>query len=105
VKGWTELVEDSVTDLGRRALDAGATALLYTDVTRDGTEQGPNILDTTSLACALPLPILASGGVASLDDLLRLAAIPGVQGTVVGRALYTGAVDLRDAVARLAEAC
>lgn len=102
VKGWTELVEDTVIDVGRRALDAGAAALLYTDVGRDGTERGPNVEDTASLARALPLPVLVSGGVASIEDLLHLAAVPGIEGVVVGRALYTGAIDLRVAVGRLA---
>jgi phosphoribosylformimino-5-aminoimidazole carboxamide ribotide isomerase len=105
VKGWSELAEETVIDVGRRALDAGAAALLYTDVSRDGTEAGPNVEDTASLARALPLPVLASGGVACVEDLLRLATVPGIEGAVVGRALYTGAIDLREAVARLAESC
>ncbi len=101
VKGWTEVIEDTVVDVGRRALDAGAAALLYTDVSRDGTERGPNVEDTAALARGLPIPVLASGGVRSLADLVRLATVPGVEGTVVGRALYTGAIDLRGAIARL----
>lgn len=106
VRGWTEVIEDTALDVGRRALDAGAAALLYTDVSRDGTGRGPNLEDTAALARALPIPVLASGGVAVLDDLVRLAAVPGVAGAVVGRALYTGAIDLADAVARLgAPAC
>ena len=102
VKGWTEVIEDTVLDVGRRAVDAGAAALLYTDVSRDGMESGPNVDDTAALARALPIPVLASGGVASVEDLVRLAAVPGIEGTVVGRALYTGAVDLREAVRRVA---
>jgi phosphoribosylformimino-5-aminoimidazole carboxamide ribotide isomerase len=102
VKGWTEVIEDTVLDVGRRAVDAGAAALLYTDVSRDGMESGPNVDDTATLARALPIPVLASGGVASVEDLVRLAAVPGIEGTVVGRALYTGAVDLREAVRRVA---
>jgi phosphoribosylformimino-5-aminoimidazole carboxamide ribotide isomerase len=98
VKGWTEVVEETVLDMGRRAVEAGAAALLYTDVTRDGTERGPNLEDTAALASVTGLPVLASGGVGSLDDLRRLAAIPGVAGVVVGRALYTGAIDLRQAL-------
>ena len=89
-------------DVGRRAVDAGAAALLYTDVSRDGMEVGPNVDDTAMLARTLPIPVLASGGVASVDDLVRLAAVPGIEGTVVGRALYTGAIDLRAAVRRVA---
>jgi phosphoribosylformimino-5-aminoimidazole carboxamide ribotide isomerase len=99
VKGWTEVADVTVADLGRQARTAGAVALLYTDVSRDGTELGPNVHDTEALASAVDLPILASGGVASIADLQRLATIPGVLGTVVGRALYTGAIDLGQAVA------
>jgi len=95
VKGWTEVVDDTVVEVGARARDAGAAALLYTDVGRDGTETGPNVEDTAALARAVELPILASGGVGRVEDLGRLAAIVGVVGAVVGRALYTGAIDLR----------
>jgi len=98
VKGWTETSDERVVDVGRRARRAGAAALLYTDVTRDGLAGGPNVDDTAALAAAVGIPVLASGGVASVDDLVRLAAIPGVEGTIVGRALYAGAVDLRDAL-------
>jgi len=98
VKGWTETSAARVVDVGHRARAAGAAALLYTDVSRDGMEQGPNVDDTAALAAEVGLPVLASGGVATVDDLVRLAAIPGVEGTVVGRALYTGAVDLRHAI-------
>ena len=98
VKGWTEVVDETVAELGIRARDAGAAALLYTDVSRDGMEQGPNLDDTAGLARVVGMPVLASGGVACVDDLVRLAGVPGVEGTVVGRALYTGAVDLRAAL-------
>ena len=101
VKGWTEILDDTVVEVGQRALEAGAGALLYTDVSRDGTGHGPNVDDTATLARAVPMPILASGGVASLGDLQTLARIPGVHGTIVGRALYTGAVDLRRALESL----
>jgi len=101
VRGWTEVAATTVTDVGARARDAGAAALLYTDVSRDGTELGPNVESTAALARAVELPILASGGVARLDDLRRLAAIPRVVGTVVGRALYTGAITLEAALAAL----
>ena len=104
VKGWTEVVDDTVVQVGARARDAGAAALLYPDVSRDGTETGPNVEDTATLARDVAIPVLASGGVESVEDLGRLAAIPGVVGTVVGRALYTGAVDLRRAKAVAASA-
>src|SRR5262249_36485969 len=99
IKGWTEVVEETVAEVGARARNAGAAALLYTDVSRDGTETGPNVEETENLARRVALPILASGGVGRVDDLKRLAAIPGVVGAVVGRALYTGAIDLREAAA------
>ena len=101
VKGWTEVVDTAVAELGVRARDAGAAALLYTDVARDGTEQGPNLEHTEDLARAVGMPILASGGVGTIEDLQRLASIRGVAGTVVGRALYTGAIDLKQALTAL----
>ncbi len=104
IKGWTEVVDDTVVDVGVRARAAGAAALLYTDIGRDGTERGPNVEDTGALARAVDMPILASGGVGRVDDLRRLAVIPGVVGAVVGRALYTGAIDLGQALQELAHA-
>jgi phosphoribosylformimino-5-aminoimidazole carboxamide ribotide isomerase len=103
IRGWTETVELTIVDLGRRAREAGAAALLYTDVSRDGTALGPNVDTTGAIAEAVGLPLLASGGVASVSDLVRLAGVPGVVGTVVGRALYTGAIDLRDALTAVTE--
>jgi phosphoribosylformimino-5-aminoimidazole carboxamide ribotide isomerase len=102
IKGWTDVVRETVADVAQRALEAGATAVLYTDTSRDGTGRGPNVEDTAVLARTLGIPVLASGGVGSLDDLRRLAAVPGVIGAVVGRALYTGAIELRDALAAVA---
>ena len=91
-----------MVETARRAADAGAAAVLYTDVSRDGTEQGPNVDDTAALARAVRVPVLASGGVAGLEDLRRLARVPGVAGTVVVRALYTGALDLTQALREFA---
>jgi phosphoribosylformimino-5-aminoimidazole carboxamide ribotide isomerase len=102
VKGWTEAAVVTVREVAARAREAGAVALLYTDVSRDGTGLGPNVEETAALARETGMPVLASGGVGSVDDLRRLAAIPGVAGAVVGRALYTGAVDLREALAAVA---
>jgi phosphoribosylformimino-5-aminoimidazole carboxamide ribotide isomerase len=94
VDGWTRVLDLDAIALARDAADAGAAAVLYTDIARDGTERGPNVWTTARVAQAAGIPVLASGGVGSLDDLCQLAAIPGVEGAVVGRALYTGAVDL-----------
>ena len=104
VKGWTEVIGETVTELGIRAGDAGAAALLYTDVSRDGMEQGPNVAETAGLAAKCGIPVLASGGVSSVADLVALSQIPGVEGAVVGRAIYTGAVNLPDAIRAVAGA-
>ena len=98
IRGWTESSELTVVELGRRARAAGAGAVLYTDVSRDGTELGPNLTATGALARDARVPVLASGGVGRVDDLLALARVPGVLGTVVGRAIYTGAIDLAAAI-------
>ena len=98
VDGWQRVLELDAVGLARRAARAGAAAILYTDIGRDGTEGGPNLRSTERMAGAAGVPVLASGGVGSVDDLRLLAAIPGVIGAVVGRALYTGAVDLAAAV-------
>jgi phosphoribosylformimino-5-aminoimidazole carboxamide ribotide isomerase len=76
--------------------------VIYTDVRRDGTGRGPNLAATAALAAGAPVPVIASGGIAAVDDLVRLAAIPNVAGAIVGRALYTGAVDLGAAMAAVA---
>jgi len=103
IRGWTEVASETVIDVGKRACNAAAAALLYTDVTRDGTGIGPNVDETARLARAVAVPVLASGGVARLDDLRRLAEVPGVEGCVVGHALYTGAIDLTEALRELAK--
>jgi phosphoribosylformimino-5-aminoimidazole carboxamide ribotide isomerase len=99
VDGWTRVLDLAAGDLARQATAAGAAGIVYTDVRRDGTGRGPNLEATAALAASAGLPVIASGGVAGVEDLVRLSAIPGVIGAVVGRALYTGAVDLRAALA------
>jgi phosphoribosylformimino-5-aminoimidazole carboxamide ribotide isomerase len=99
VRGWTDVLPLGAHELTRRSAVAGAAGVIYTDIRRDGTGRGPNLEATAALAAGSPLPVIASGGIAGLDDLVRLAAIPNVAGAIVGRALYTGAVDLRAAMA------
>jgi phosphoribosylformimino-5-aminoimidazole carboxamide ribotide isomerase len=99
VRGWTDVLPLEAHELTRRAAAAGAAGVVYTDVRRDGTGRGPNLEATAALAAGARVPVIASGGIAGLDDLVRLAAIPNVAGAVVGRALYTGAVDLEAAMA------
>ena len=102
VDGWTRVLDVEAGALARDAAAAGAAAVLYTDIARDGTAGGPNEWTTRAVAKAAGIPLLASGGVATLDDLRRLSEIPGVAGAIVGRALYTGAIRLPDALAELA---
>jgi phosphoribosylformimino-5-aminoimidazole carboxamide ribotide isomerase len=97
-RGWAEETEATVTDLARAYEDAGIAALIYTDIARDGAMQGPNVEATAALGRAVAIPVIASGGVSSLDDLSRLKATGSVAGAIVGRALYDGAVDLRAAL-------
>jgi len=99
VDGWTRVLDLEAIALARDAAAAGASAILYTDIARDGTQAGPNVWSTEAVAKAARIPVLASGGVGSLDDIRQVAAIPGVEGVIVGRALYSGAVDLRRAQA------
>jgi phosphoribosylformimino-5-aminoimidazole carboxamide ribotide isomerase len=98
VDGWTRTLPLTALELVRRAATAGAVGAIYTDVRRDGTGRGPNLEATAALARHGGLPVIASGGVGGLEDLRRLAELPGVVGAIVGRALYTGAVRLRDAL-------
>jgi phosphoribosylformimino-5-aminoimidazole carboxamide ribotide isomerase len=102
VRGWTDVLPLTAQELVVRAADAGAAGAIYTDVRRDGTGRGPNLEATAALAARATVPIIASGGIAGVDDLVRLAAIPNVAGAIVGRALYTGAVDLGAAIAAVA---
>ena len=99
VDGWRRVLDLDAAALARDAAAAGAAAILYTDIARDGTEVGPNLWSTEVVARAAGIPLLASGGVGSLDDIRLLANLQGVEGVIVGRALYSGAVDLRRAQA------
>ena len=99
-RGWLETSEILATDLATRMAKQGAAAIIYTDIHRDGTMSGPNMSALRELATAIDIPVIASGGVSSLTDLLSLLALEplGVTGTIVGRAIYTGDIDLREAV-------
>ena len=101
-KGWAEETDVMVTDLARSFEDAGVAAIIYTDINRDGAMQGPNVEATADLARAVSIPVIASGGVSSLDDLIALRDCgAGLNGAISGRALYDGALDLAEALAAL----
>ncbi len=101
-KGWAEETDVMVTDLAKSFEDAGVAAIIYTDINRDGAMQGPNIEATADLARAVSIPVIASGGVSSMADLIALRDC-GVtlDGAISGRALYDGAIDLAEALAAL----
>ncbi|MEL7262117.1 MAG: 1-(5-phosphoribosyl)-5-[(5-phosphoribosylamino)methylideneamino]imidazole-4-carboxamide isomerase [Pseudomonadota bacterium] len=100
-KGWAEETDVDATDLARSFEDAGVAAIIYTDINRDGAMAGPNVAATDALARAVDIPVIASGGVSSLDDLTRLKATGVIAGAISGRALYDGAIDLAAALAML----
>ncbi|MGK7652203.1 1-(5-phosphoribosyl)-5-[(5-phosphoribosylamino)methylideneamino]imidazole-4-carboxamide isomerase [Roseovarius sp. B08] len=101
-KGWAEETDVMVTDLARSFEDAGVAAIIYTDINRDGAMQGPNIEATAALANAVSIPVIASGGVSSLDDLVALKNCGApLNGAISGRALYDGALDLKEALRAL----
>ncbi len=95
VEGWVEESDMEVNDLAAHFEDAGVAAIIYTDINRDGTGQGLNMASTIALAQSTPIPVIASGGVASLADVraVRAAAQYGVTGVIIGTALYDGAID------------
>ena len=100
-KGWAHETTIQATDLARRFEDAGVAAIIYTDIDRDGAMAGPNIDATAALARAVTIPIIASGGVSSMADLLALKTTGVIAGAISGRALYDGAIDLATALAVL----
>ncbi|MFT5870990.1 MAG: phosphoribosylformimino-5-aminoimidazole carboxamide ribotide isomerase [Paracoccaceae bacterium] len=100
-RGWAEETDIMVTDLARSFEDAGVAAIIYTDINRDGAMQGPNIPATEDLARATSIPVIASGGVSSLADLIALRDTGVISGAISGRALYDGALDLAEALAAL----
>ncbi len=100
-RGWAEETELTVTDLARAFEDAGIAAIIYTDIDRDGAMGGPNVAATADLARAVQLPVIASGGVASLADLVALRDTGVIAGAISGRALYDGAIDLGQALTAL----
>jgi phosphoribosylformimino-5-aminoimidazole carboxamide ribotide isomerase len=103
VEGWAETSAVAARDLALRFEDAGVAAIVYTDIERDGALGGVNAEATAELAASLTTPVIASGGVASLDDLRRLKALSarGIQGVICGRALYDGRIAPREALALL----
>jgi phosphoribosylformimino-5-aminoimidazole carboxamide ribotide isomerase len=95
------------TDLAQQMEKLGAAAIIYTDIHRDGTLVGPNLEALREIAAPLDIPVIASGGVSALRDLLSLLSLEplGVNGVIVGKALYTGDVDLKESISAVGQGC
>ena len=100
IQGWTQKTQQSAVELAMRYENCGIKAIVYTDIKRDGMETGVNIEATKALAKAINIPVIASGGVATIADVEKLLAVKGcdISGVIIGRALYTGAVSLEEAM-------
>ncbi len=100
IKGWIESTAMPATELVERVCQQGAAAIIYTDIQRDGTLQGPNLDQLRQIASIASVPVIASGGISSIQDLLSLLGLTsyGVTGAIVGKALYSGAIALPEAL-------
>ncbi|MBQ1248790.1 MAG: 1-(5-phosphoribosyl)-5-[Selenomonadales bacterium] len=98
VEGWGISGGVQATELAKRMADVGVARIIYTDISRDGTLSGVNVESTVELARAAGIPVIASGGVAGMDDVYRVAASPEIEGMIIGKALYTGKIDLKAAL-------
>lgn len=105
VEGWAETSDLTAVDLARRFVDAGVAAIIFTDIDRDGVLKGLNIESTLELANAVPIPVIASGGLASMEDIHRLLKPDCriLEGAISGRALYDGRIDVPEALRLLRE--
>ena len=106
VEGWAETSDLTAVDLARRFADAGVAAIIFTDIDRDGVLKGLNIDSTLDLARSVPIPVIASGGLASMDDIHRLLQPDChiLEGAISGRALYDGRIDVPEALRLIREA-
>lgn len=102
LRGWTEGAGRSVSELVPQAVEAGASAVIVTDISRDGRLAGPDVSGLSALVADTGAPIIASGGVSSLDDIVTLRSVPGLLGVIAGKAIYEGRLDVRAAVEALA---
>ena len=106
VKGWKQTTSMDAVELAKRCDDDGASRIIYTDINRDGTSGGVNLEETLKIARAVKIPIIASGGVASLDDIRNLLPLEktGVEGVIIGKALYRGTFTWKEAMNVVREA-
>lgn len=102
VKGWTEVIDQSTEQVLQNMQDAGVSIILNTNIDRDGTMEGINIDGAKELIDQSPIPVIASGGIATMDDLEKLASIEhlGLYGAILGKSIYTGSINLEEAIQR-----
>ena len=107
VNGWLEQSEVPILELGRRFENDGVSAIVYTDIERDGAMSGINLEATAVFADALSIPVIASGGVASISDLQALQKLEArnIEGVIIGRALYQGGIDPKEALSLMGKIC
>lgn len=100
IEGWAQTTKIAAVDLAKKFEDCGVVAINFTDIQRDGMQTGPNIIETRNLAEAVSIPVIASGGVSTIEDIINLIPLKraGVVGVITGRALYSGTLSLRKAI-------
>ncbi len=100
IEGWAQTTKMAAVDLAKKFEDCGVAAINFTDIQRDGMQTGPNIIETRRLAEAVSIPVIASGGVSTIEDIINLIPLKraGVVGVITGRALYSGTLSLREAI-------
>jgi phosphoribosylformimino-5-aminoimidazole carboxamide ribotide isomerase len=99
-EGWVKTSEVATLDLAKKFEDSGASAIIYTDISKDGTLQGPDVEGTKNLAQNLRIPVIASGGISNFEDVLKIKDLEksGVIGTIIGRAIYDKKIDIKDLI-------
>lgn len=98
VKGWVEVTQVKAKDLALRMQDSGAAGIIYTDISKDGMMTGPNVEATREMVEALSIPVIASGGISSIADIKKLLGIGNLWGAITGKAIYSGSLDLGEAI-------
>jgi phosphoribosylformimino-5-aminoimidazole carboxamide ribotide isomerase len=99
VKGWTNVTAESALEFGIKMSQLGIAALVYTDIEKDGMMGGPNFARISEMAEAIHVPLVVSGGVSTLDDIRQILKLKNIEGAIIGKALYSGAISLEDALA------
>ncbi|MDH5202000.1 MAG: 1-(5-phosphoribosyl)-5-[(5-phosphoribosylamino)methylideneamino]imidazole-4-carboxamide isomerase [Nitrospirota bacterium] len=98
VRGWEAVTSINATELAKHLEGRGAAGIIYTDIARDGTLSGPNIEETKKMVEAVNIPVIAAGGVSSIDDIKKLMNIKNLWGVITGKAIYSGTLDLKEAI-------